>query len=115
MRRTLVVAGLGLLAIGCRPPPGPVVVSPKAIDKPMPKPKKVGKTKAAAAGKAGSVTVAYCVDTDGKTQDVVVKVPVDPEYDRLAVKAVKRWTFEPATRDGVPYEHCTDATIEFRP
>lgn len=114
MRRLVFIAGV-LVATSACAKPVPKVVTPKAIENPMPKPKRVAKTKAAQEGKAGSVRVSYCVDTDGKAQDVAVKEPFDPEYDEIAIDTVKKWTFEPATRDGVPYEHCTDVAIEFRP
>jgi hypothetical protein len=30
------------------------------------------------------------------------------------VELVKTWRFQPATRDGVPYETCTDVTFVVR-
>jgi protein TonB len=114
MRRFTVLAVLVAAAAAC-PKPVPKIVTPKAIERPLPEPARVAETQAAQAGKSGSVRVAYCVDTDGKAQDVTVKESVDPEYDAIAMETVKRWTFEPATRDGVPYEHCSDVAIEFQP
>jgi protein TonB len=111
MRRVLFLA---VMAAACAKPI-PKVVTPKAIDNPLPASDRVAATNAAQAGKTGSVKISYCVDTDGAAQDVVVKESFDPEYDAIAVETVKRWTFEPATRDGVPYEHCSDVAIEFRP
>jgi TonB family protein len=114
MRRLFVLVVLVATAAACRKPV-PKIVTPKAIERPLPQPEEVAATRAAQDGKSGSVRVAYCVDTDGKAQDVAVQQPVDPEYDAIAVSTVKQWTFEPATRDGVPYEHCTEAAIEFQP
>ncbi len=111
MRRMLLLA---VVAAACAKPV-PKIVTPKAIANPLPEPERVGATNAARAGKSGPVKVSYCVDTDGAAQDVAVKESVDPEYDAIAVETVKRWTFEPATKDGVPYEHCTEVSIEFRP
>lgn len=71
-------------------------------------------TDAARAGKGGDVRVAYCVDPDGLAQDVEVLTPLDPEIDARAVELVKTWRFQPATRDGVPYETCTDVTFVLR-
>ncbi|MCR9162703.1 MAG: TonB family protein [Nannocystaceae bacterium] len=116
MPRTLVLASalLAPVLVGCAPPQ-PVLVSPKGIETPLPKPKAVAKTDAAAAGVAGRTVVAYCVNREGATEDITVKESFTPDFDALAVRTVERWTYEPATRDGTPERHCTEATIEFRP
>ena len=102
-----------LALVGCKKPL-PVVVSPKAIENPMPSPERVAETAAAKAGRNGATKVGYCVSTTGKPEDVTVLEPFEPEFDALAVATVQSWIFEPATRDGVPYLHCTDVRIELR-
>jgi TonB family protein len=114
MRRILVLALMAAAAAACAKPV-PKLVTPKAIENPLPQPEEVAATKAAQAGKSGAVRVSYCVDVEGKAQRVTVKQTVDPEYDRIAVETVQRWTFEPATRDGAPYEHCSEVSIDFQP
>jgi TonB family protein len=109
IRALLVLVAL----VGCKKPV-PVVVSPQAIENPMPSPEKVGQTAAAKAGKNGATKVGYCVSVEGKTEDVTVLEPFEPEFDALAVATVQSWRFEPATRDGQPYLHCTDVRIELR-
>jgi TonB family protein len=101
------------LAVACKKPV-PVVVSPKAIENAMPSPEQVAETAAAKAGKNGATKVGYCVSTEGNTEDVTVLEPFEPEFDALAVATVQAWKFEPATRDGQPYLHCTDVRIELR-
>lgn len=52
-------------------------------------------------GKQGWVHLTYCIDESGSTQNVSVLSSIgDPRFDRAAVKAVKRWKFEPALIDG---------------
>jgi len=103
-----------LLLAACRPPQ-PVLVSPKAVQTPLPTVEAVSQTDAAEAGIPGQTVVGYCIDASGKTEDVVVKESFTPEFDALATRTVEAWTYEPATRDGEPEPHCTDATIEYRP
>ncbi len=111
--RPLLLALFALASLGCKKPI-PVVQSPKAIENPMPAPERIAETAAAKDGKSGATKVGYCVDTDGKAQGVKVLEAFEPEFDALAIATVQGWRFEPATRDGVPYEHCTDVRIELR-
>lgn len=111
--RSLAFAFVALAVLGCKKPL-PVVNVPKPTHNAMPAAELIAETAAAKAGTNGAVKVGYCVDTDGKAQDVKVVEPFEPEFDALAVATVKDWRFEPATRDGVPYEHCTDVRIELR-
>ncbi len=102
------------LLLACAPPQ-PVLVSPKGVETPLPTAEAVGQTDAAEAGIAGKTVVAYCIDEDGATEEVTVKEGFTPEFDALAVETVEGWRYRPATRDGTPERHCTEATIEFRP
>ena len=111
MKQVLLLVGLAI--VGCKKPL-PVVVSPKAIENPMPAADAIAKTAAAKDGKSGAVKIGYCVGTEGKTEEVTVLEPFEPEFDALAVSTVQAWRFEPATRDGVPYLHCTDVRVELR-
>lgn len=62
----------------------------------------------------GFVVVEFTVGTDGTTRDIDV-VDSDPRrtFDREAVRAVSRWTFEPAIRDGRAVEQRIRHTLEF--
>ena len=113
MLRAIAIASTAFL-VACAPPP-PVLVSPKGVETPLPTAQAVGQTDAAEADIAGKTVVAYCIDEDGETEEVTVKEGFTPEFDALAVKTVEGWRYQPATRDGTPERHCTEATIEFRP
>jgi len=50
----------------------------------------------------GEVHMECVVGIDGKTSDVKVIRPLDPDLDRAAVDAAKQWEFEPGRRQGKP-------------
>lgn len=58
----------------------------------------------------GWVQLSYVIDKEGKVKDIV---PVDYGGDKAfisaAMKAVKKWKFEPAMADGEPIEQCDNA------
>jgi TonB family protein len=101
------------LAASCKKP-APVLVAPQEVHAPQLDAAELGDTAAAKAGTDGEVRIGYCVDPEGLAQDVKVLSSFDPEIDARAVELVKTWRFQPATRDGVPYETCTDVTFVLR-
>jgi protein TonB len=44
------------------------------------------------------------VDASGRVSDARIEESVAPGFDRILLDAVRRWRYEPATRDGVPTE-----------
>jgi len=48
----------------------------------------------------GIVELQCVVETDGSVGDVKVIKPLDPGLDQEAVKAVRKWAFEPGKKDG---------------
>jgi TonB family protein len=50
----------------------------------------------------GVVTLSFIVTKEGRTADIKVIKSLTPGLDQQAIKAVSRWTFEPATKDGEP-------------
>lgn len=65
-------------------------------------------------GAEGYVVVEFTIDTDGRTKDIsVVESEPRDTFDRDARRAVARWRFEPALRDGRPVEQRIRHTIEF--
>jgi TonB family protein len=98
----------------CKKPPAKVI-APQPIENAMPAADRIAQTQAAKDGKAGKTVIAYCIATDGTTQDVKVTTAFEPSFDALALETVRAWTFRPASKDGVPYEECTDIDIEYRP
>jgi protein TonB len=66
-------------------------------------------------GHEGVVVLSVRVSTAGLVTDLAVKTPSPhPALDREAVRAVRRWRFEPAQRHGRPVVSDTDVEIEFR-
>lgn len=63
----------------------------------------------------GWVAVSYVVKTDGSVGDALVHDSNGvPALERAALKAVRRWRFEPATLAGRPVEQChTKAVVLF--
>jgi TonB family protein len=112
MRSCLVLALIVLAASACKKPE-PALVSPREVHTPGLDADRLARSEAARAGTRGSVKVEYCIDPDGETQDIeVVESFGDPEVDALVVETVDAWRYEPATRDGVPFEQCTDYTFD---
>ncbi|MDX1442214.1 MAG: energy transducer TonB [Gammaproteobacteria bacterium] len=65
-------------------------------------------------GEEGYVVIEFTVQTDGSTTDLEV-IESEPRntFDREAMRAVSRWRFEPALRDGRPVQTRLQHTIEF--
>lgn len=65
-------------------------------------------------GESGEVLVHARVGIDGRPRDVgVARSSGHPALDRAAVRAVERWRFEPARRDGQPVEGEVQVPVEF--
>jgi periplasmic protein TonB len=114
MRSHLVLAAMLVFGASCKKPE-PALVSPREVETPGPDAARLAETQAAREGRSGSVKVAYCIDPEGETKDVeVVESFGDPQVDALVVQTVDAWRYQPATRDGVPFEQCTDYTFELQ-
>ena len=50
----------------------------------------------------GTVVLSLVVATDGLVRDAKVTTSLDKDLDNQALKAVRTWKFEPATKDGTP-------------
>lgn len=55
-------------------------------------------------GLRGQVLIDFTVDTSGKVQNAVIFQSDNPAFDEPALKALREWKFQPATRDGKPVE-----------
>lgn len=62
----------------------------------------------------GEVWVGFVVDATGKVTDVKPLTEFDSKFVAAAIKAVKQWKFEPATRDGKPVPALVTVPIQFR-
>ncbi len=63
---------------------------------------------------SGIVKLKFTVDIEGHAKDIEVVQSVGYGLDENAVKAVRTWKFEPATKDGKPIEWTTTMDCEFR-
>jgi hypothetical protein len=101
------------------PPPAPVlgqiygssdgtVVPPIAIRQTLP-PHTRPRTEAA----RGLLEVV--IDERGEVESAVMRLPVDPSYDRTAVSAAKSWRYTPATLSGVPVKFRKVIQISLEP
>jgi TonB family protein len=53
-------------------------------------------------GEAGSATISYVIDEDGRTKDFYIVSATFKYFGSHAAYAVKRWRFAPARKDGKP-------------
>lgn len=104
---------LALISLGCLPavsvladgkmePPVPVRTVPPEIPQDF-----------ARAGGTGLVTVNFLVDEQGSVQDARVEKTSDPTLDESALKAVRKWKFKPAKKDGTPAPIRVSIPIKF--
>jgi TonB family protein len=89
-----------------------VMVSPKVLFNPLPIYPHDHKVDGAVVDPA--VVLSGYVGTDGKFHDPKVVTSLDPTLDDLAVEAVGRWKFTPATRDGVPVNLPVTTRVKFK-
>lgn len=63
----------------------------------------------------GSVTVAFLVDAEGRVTNQRVEKSSNPAFDKPALDAVRKWTFEPAVRGGKRVSCKMRQSIKFQP
>lgn len=109
--------------------PSAVATAPKATTKPKPRipstttarpfaSNPVPKYPAAALrrNEGGTVLLRVIVGSDGTPTDIdVAQRSGSRELDRAAITAVRKWQFNPATRNGQPVASTVEVPIEFRP
>jgi TonB family protein len=61
----------------------------------------------------GRVGLRVVVTSEGKIGDVTVVKKLHPDLDEKAVEAVRKWTFEPATKDGQPVAVQINVNMQF--
>jgi TonB family protein len=64
-------------------------------------------------GVRGSVTIDFVVDVHGQVRNAVIIESDNPAFDELALKALRRWKFQPGTRDGQPVNMRSRVPIVF--
>ena len=66
------------------------------------------------AGVAGMSLYHAVIGADGKPEDIAVARPIGFGLDESAVAAIRKATFQPATKDGKPVSVLLDLVVEFR-
>ena len=87
---------------------GAGVKGPRPIYQPGP-----GVPKDFKARQRGRVVLLLVVGSDGLPREIKVDRPLNAESDEEAMKAVARWKFDPATRDGKPVAVQINVVLEF--
>jgi protein TonB len=62
----------------------------------------------------GLVKMALVITSSGVPKDISVKESLDPDLDEEAVKAVSKWRFEPARKNGIAVAVKATAEINFK-
>jgi len=86
------------------------VTAPKVVSAPDPE----YSEEARKAKYQGTVILWVIVGADGRTKEIKVQRPVGLGLDQKAMEAVKRWIFEPATKDGKPVNVQMSVEVNFR-
>jgi TonB family protein len=97
-------------AEGIRTLKDPGVTAPRALYTPEPKYSKSGRNQKI----EGTVTLSMIIGTDGRPRDVKVVKSLEPSLDALAIEAVKKWKFAPATKDGRPVAVAMRLDVDFK-
>jgi hypothetical protein len=71
------------------------VVAPVAIDQKVPR-------FPSAVVKPATGLVEIVIDESGAVQSAVMRMSIDPNYDKMVLAAAAKWQYHPATVDGVP-------------
>ena len=87
----------------------PLVVPPVAVKKVAPS----YSERAARFGIEGDVVLRLVVNEKGKVKQVTVLQGLEYGLTQEAIRAVKKWRFEPATSGGIPVSTDIDVTITF--
>jgi protein TonB len=70
--------------------------------------------KACLAKLSGTTVLWIVVGLQGEVEEAVVEKPLGLGLDENALRAVRTWTFEPATRNGTPIRARVMVEISFR-
>jgi peptide/nickel transport system substrate-binding protein len=94
------------------PPKPSVITQAKPVKQIYPKYPEAAR----ALGAAGKVVVRVMVGTDGKVKStVIISSFGNPACEEAAMVAAKQWEFDPAKKDGVPFEQNMAIPFTFKP
>lgn len=86
------------------------VMPPRVVSSPDPDYTEAAKN----IGLKGTVVLWLRVDENGDAKDIQVVAPLGMGLDDQAVRALQRWKFKPATKDGVPVAVQINVEMNFR-
>jgi len=86
------------------------ITAPKAVSMPQPEYTDQARRKKI----NGTVLLSLVVGADGTVRDPAVTRSLDKGLDKQALETVKKWKFEPATKDGQPVAVRIDVEVSFR-
>jgi TonB family protein len=89
---------------------GPGMTHPKAVYQPNPDYAERPRRKKL----QGVVVLSMIVSADGTVRDPQVTQSLDKDLDKKAVECVKKWRYEPATKDGKPVAMRVAVEVDFR-
>ena len=55
------------------------------------------------------------IDENGAVQSEMMRIPIDPAFDRLVLSAATKWQYKPALMDGMPVKFLKRLTITVSP
>ncbi len=71
---------------------------------------------ARAIGTSGRVVIRVLIGTNGKVKETTILSSFgNPACEAAALDAAKQWEFEPATKDGIPFEQKATIPFDFKP
>ncbi len=62
----------------------------------------------------GAVVIVFVLDENGRVQDPRVESSTHPDFEQPALAALRRWRFQPGTREGEPVRSHVRQQIGFR-
>ena len=86
------------------------VSAPKAVRMPDPEYSELARQEKV----QGTVKLSFIVDTDGCAKKIQVVQSLGHGLDEQAIEALRRWHFEPGTKDGAPVPVQLGVTMDFR-
>ncbi|WP_155694910.1 energy transducer TonB [Psychrosphaera haliotis] len=85
------------------------IVDAKPVDKKAPR----YPSSAAKRGREGWVQMSFIIDTDGSVlEPTVIDSAGDVAFERAALRAIKKWKYTPAEKDGEVIQQC-DTKLQF--
>ena len=86
------------------------VIAPRPVNHPDPE----YSDEARRAGRQGTCTISLIVSKEGDPENIKVSSPLGMGLDEKAIEAIRKWTFEPARKEGKPVTVQISIAVTFR-